>query len=1299
LMLKVCEIIGDAICKAIETAGSLAAGLPGLLTGRNTVKDILRESICGPNADDGALDDTIVDMYSLLGGVGSEMANRDKVLAFNEALASSVTRREIIEASLGNPSEAFLQLHENVIQFEFPEMAEAFSNRNDIARFYRNFGNLLPAEFRDQALEALDTIPEDEILPANPSLCASPEQIEEFCSLRSQILEGRASPEQIALLCRPAEAFGDLTDILQNGIPNLLDSALPPVVSDPGCNNGLFPYETEEQVAVTAQALGAGLEQLKVAFSYDMLGNGPGERNWGMMNMVLSDTLGKPYTAHQRKVFNDPGKQQYVDFYTSGSAFSEDDGINFAMLAFQKGAYPVYIAEWMSSEFSPSNGTIVAGPTINNLVQADKATIKTFDNLDLGRRVTALELPDYGYRTQFEIDYDQEQVRFVEKQRKANPDLQIGFENNPIEDGESVFNFSLGLYVADLNNQRNIPSDNARIKIIERTKDKKEQAEFIEYTGYEFLAKDNTLDIVSQETLEQYIDFLQSLETIGGTSPPIVLMAEMLGATTTQAEEYWNSTTATLYEKMYASIMAPTTNKAFNFGASPDTLTAEAADYLHPSQSPNGEELYSDFKIDDGGGDVRKLRNSDAVLGKSRDQLRNEAAGTPENTRVFYLDPAAYGGTYLNPPIYIRPVPNTGWLGMVDSVFPEISPCKPARTEVVDFGKIESEMMKSYSGLSEDKRLKGDPDCVTEVPYNRILSRQGKAGVQSIISAACRIHGTAHFIKSIATFSKFKLDFENNFSDLYAHFIIEEMERDFKDAQKFELFNPFKDEEFWFAFLEQAVQTYGRLVDEGEIAEPPEDVINGMIRLNNIQDRYYYPDRQDLRQSKKNNEVSIFKTLKNYRNEDALAVVKETADIAKMILKEFVKKELTEIGNAFEKTLRANRFIDDSYASNLFYYMLSSDSNLTAGSQLNLLGELKEGVADSSEVLQRNYTNGDEMALEDGTPYIGYYHTMGEGDNQTFMTGEEHSDESVDLTLFANNVIVKAGSEGIGAVETASPTGTQPFGIRAYLKTPSGDVDPFNIPSAITSQEGNVSDVYPGTLEVVTNESGQVVGLQGELGLRYGLEFYANVGGTMRTVTKVEVDVLDLPLSKLQPLEPSSKEMLCLINNLLDDDKFKLFTRYCIPAKKLLSTIAIYNDLAFLPSIGENVAIDAKKNGEPAKKPGARLSEYGAIAGWFPKSERRALTLFVREWDDWDQQTLRRSNKQLKKMFKEYYNSREFGDVQDEEQDNATQLAIQSLREKFKIAPGQRILPWWKRRNLRSNPFNANEQLCKNKDE
>ena len=272
------------------------------------------------------------------------MANRDRVLALNEAIASSVTRRELLEASMGEPSDSFLTLVDNLIEFEFPEFRSAFANRSDIGNFFKNFGNLLPAEFRDQSEQFLDSIDEDDQLPANPSLCASPEQIEEFCSLRSQILDGRASPEQIAQLCRPGEQFGDIADIIQQGIPNTLLDALPPIVSDPGCSNGLFPYETEEQVAVTAKALGAGMDQLKVAFSYDMLGNGPGERNYGLMNMVLSDTLGRPYTAHQRKVFNDPGRQQYVDFHVTnqiplgtdvdGKSISDD----YARLSNQKGA-------------------------------------------------------------------------------------------------------------------------------------------------------------------------------------------------------------------------------------------------------------------------------------------------------------------------------------------------------------------------------------------------------------------------------------------------------------------------------------------------------------------------------------------------------------------------------------------------------------------------------------------------------------------------------------------------------------------------------------------------------------------------------------------------------------------------------------------------------------------------------------------------------------------------------------------------------------------------------------------------
>ena len=61
LMLKLCEIIGDAICKAIEDCRQFSRRSARLDSRQKILlRDILRESICGPDADDAALDDTIV---------------------------------------------------------------------------------------------------------------------------------------------------------------------------------------------------------------------------------------------------------------------------------------------------------------------------------------------------------------------------------------------------------------------------------------------------------------------------------------------------------------------------------------------------------------------------------------------------------------------------------------------------------------------------------------------------------------------------------------------------------------------------------------------------------------------------------------------------------------------------------------------------------------------------------------------------------------------------------------------------------------------------------------------------------------------------------------------------------------------------------------------------------------------------------------------------------------------------------------------------------------------------------------
>jgi hypothetical protein len=131
-------------------------------------------------------------------------------------------------------------------------------------------------------------------------------------------------------------------------------------------------------------------------------------------------------------------------------------------------------------------------------------------------------------------------------------------------------------------------------------------------------------------------------------------------------------------------------------------------------------------------------------------------------------------------------------------MFPELSPCKPSRTDLVDFGQIKQMTGDIYNKIAEDKRLKSDPDCVKEKPYNRILERNSRAGIEGLIHASCRIFASQHFLMGLATFTKFYPDFRNNFSSIYASYVVEIMEEELKDAQAssfVEAFNPFKDDE------------------------------------------------------------------------------------------------------------------------------------------------------------------------------------------------------------------------------------------------------------------------------------------------------------------------------------------------------------------------------------------------------------------------------------------------------------------------------------------------------------------------
>ena len=587
-------LISSAICKALEVAGAMTAALFDKST---SFADALKGAICGEDADDDTINGAIEDMFNTLGSGGAAFGNRERVVGFAEDLASSVSQRELIEGFVGQPSAALLNIADTIIEWEYPEMREGLGGTDDIERFFINVGNLLPADFKAEMRDYLSSVPEDDLTPANPTLCATPQQLEDFKELRCQLLEGRATKEDCDAMYESVRGqflddLDSLNKVVHNGIPDYIMSNFPPIVSttpDPDCQDGLIPYEPEEVTNASTKALGTAMEQLKIEYSKDMLGNGPGERNWGLMNMILCDTLGKPYTTHKRKA---NGSNTYVDFYVNletdlADMFKPDKSNfdNFAPVFEQKGAYPSKVAGWLQEKMQ----TIEVEFEGNNTVQGPEKSFITFEDLGFTGafwtpdNINLTEVPDFGYNVSHHADLEDERVYYTRETRKKDPDVKLKFRDNAagvLASGTGEANYSYGfnaeLYLSDIVNKSPIPeaaaggfftgternvgiaspgdsrlvwADNARVAIreffnggvnldysITATMTRKEKKEFekeaedqvIEDLELEFLAVDDAFEDF-EDIADEFPNFYSSFISYDSEAPEVKLLKDMAG--------------------------------------------------------------------------------------------------------------------------------------------------------------------------------------------------------------------------------------------------------------------------------------------------------------------------------------------------------------------------------------------------------------------------------------------------------------------------------------------------------------------------------------------------------------------------------------------------------------------------------------------------------------------------------------------------------------------------------------------------------------------------------------------------
>jgi len=1598
IMVKICQILGDAICKALETVGDIALATPGLLRGTTTMKDVIKESICGPNASEEQVEDTMVTLMTQLGPGGAAMADRSQVMQFAEDVSSSVTRREMADAFLGKPSAEFTEAISQLIEFEYPEYGRALPTPGSVGNMFKNMGNLMPLDFRDQLRDLTAELPKNELMPANPTLCATHEQLDNFKELRCQLLEGRASKEQCDVMYDNLrsgflEDFDTLGGVMQD-FPGHIMANLPPLRSAPGCDDGLIPNVSPATAAAFGTASGNDFEQLKVAYATDMLGNGgflQGDAGWGFINMVLSDTEGNPLTAHWRKAWN---MKSYVNFATNLPNGGDAATGFFAALqpsagfSAQHGQFPYYVGEWLMRQFlnagdldddevkkyTPRGGVLGWGGTeLDNSINfssqngkvGDENYYVTFEDLDFnmwfGGGVDLLRIPDFGYNVRLSVDYDNDRIRVTRKGRKGGysgedpkhriegADISLNYLDNAagkrltcgrgmdarskkgpddtVVSGKKrdqsvwAYGFDLQLFLGDIEEKdgvyRNRADDCARIKIVEKINhgatvespfadlmmDEMEKSDAFDLPGwiemvpvvgwalqnminlimwpfsnlvrpetqagigvtednvtrmreFEFLSVDDGLDYVD---MADFPKLSEAFLTQGSYIPQVVALGELVGSDDLASIKTQHDTFMTQFFRKMAKEIG-TNEIAWKHGACYDFLTPSAADYLIPEGQAGAGDLYAGLQVEDVDGEMRGVRNADMILGVSRDQYVNDQRGTPESTRVFYLDPAKFGGRYMSPPIYIKPIPYEGWMGLVQVLFPEYTPCKPHNTDLVDFDEIKQKVNERYPKIPDDPRLRGDEDCAVETPYNRIMDKTARAGMGGLIEAAIRIYASTHFFKAIGTFSKIMPKFPENYSGLYSQYIVEWMEEGFKDAQGdfWESLNPFKDDEFWYAFLEQSVQYYGWLVDEGEVLDPPPSVLSALKELNDLQDEYDFPWWEDWWEAVKLGDTTLFQGLKGYRGDKNLEAVQRSEELAKLVLKELVNIQLTYMGTQLVSNLRSRGFNPTIF--DLDYWIFENQCNGTPDTDLRFAGpetfdepvglptvEAPDPTGEGYSWPGPYYTPGGQFRISEsndptstglGEEYIGFYHVhMDEDGDPVYMAGEYHSEEPHDALQPVNSLIrvvtleysktkgAYVGGDPEQGVENADVTDEdydrnaeavyynpvpigdvpvlgaaanedKPYYIEKYISVNGSKMIPDDAQAAINARgDVLISSVYPGTLKTVlapplVNAEGEevpgereVIGIEGELGVRYGLQFSYNHGGTKIPITSVEVDALDFACKNFSANIQNSKLLLCLINNLKEDPLYKMMVRYIFPLNKITSTLAIYNDMAFLSAVGEvtvgkgNSTAWIPTGAAAIEKPGRNsrgdwlnpiprddywdvgyadletakvwqkrmLSKPGSIAfikknepyeedvpdpNWFDKTEEMYTVEIetvneknsgtsgwegwqhyddrqpgpwpsgwgVQEWDTWDRTLLRKSKSRVKKMFRTYYNSRNFVPGELDAGKNAGNLLIKNLKERLQPSPAAGLLSWFKRRKIRSNPFNAKGTLCDKPD-
>jgi len=1308
LLYKLLVTLESILCKSLAALGSVAADAlnPWAQEGEEvSLLSAFRDAFCGPDKSDEEVQQTAVGALEAFGALpASTTAGNDMANTAILTLSNNMSKNEILGMLVSNPVDqdfATLNRASNAVALAVPEMAGTLGSPEQLSDLFTQLGSFLSPTERSQIQAALIANLPD--APVSESICLTNDEFEQRNRDQVNQLTNAGLNQQ------EAEAYvqrlnGAAEDTLAEVVDNLLkfdgpfnippgtkqiynqtdpnagtsqsDSDLTTVPGSGGADNScqsnpvadlMNPRRNEETARIFDSLSEKMFDELVVCYVKDLVGGD--FNNGGFLNYLMSDMNGNKYTMHNWLTKNFFSKWFYSDSAEVARAEGKEGTISGIFAGFQQGFYPKTIGKALRDNLMEGE---VEFATTTDIIRKKKFNAKydpgTFDKeWKITNRRKARKKADVTleYSTGGEFPHP------------------IDPEEDPIKTGSKIIgSFSNGIVSKDGGIKENFNY----------------QIQFSRVFNYDDIKQKTVLNnfIVERHLDEDEAPLVGSFPGtfLGVTTYPAFIFREFLNSK-------WNGIQG--YKKVKGNDMYDKINSKMLEMARDYTMTKPGADPANASDADISSGFLFGYEFDDldsdpdyftyvgpKGGDY-EFEEEEAILGKMK----------KKHSRVHILNPAVYGGKYSNPPFYIDDPERIGWLGLISSLVPSGNSCDKD-ADLLDIGSITERVNSQSRMIPYDDRLNIERVCATEIPFDKIASPSTHASIEGTIKATIRINLIEKFLLGMPAYANLSPT-PGNYDDGMFELIAVSMKEELMAQNGFGWFSRIKGLNYWLLFLEQCVQVYQRMIDNGEV----ETDINIDIMLANIRAaqtvykwpqknattyienhrKFRLPSRQLTWRDINGKEFysyslayqafdeNIFKTNREIKQEGSwvdiillhqlrfaskILTIRVLEKECTEILKQLIKKEAEYMFDKFSNSMKPKPPI-----SNIQKYFMGLDSmfigsSLRIGTTEYLIDKQTEGSqADPGDIPHVISNPKTDSPLDNGNPDPDLLNETGVFIIEKYLRVNDKEDAPSFIQNRDNNL------KGV-----------------VSLKDFQKFVDEHQITLKVSNFK--ISDCF-GSLDIREDEKTEEMKLTGEAGLKYGIRICyappegfkgANVSdkfamqnkaynvrqnGSAHTkyifpITSSEVDLLDSPLADFdwENGVDDPYDLECMVTKLMTEPDFKLFFDKLVPIRTYTSFMAMFISTAFLDAFGD--ADDERATGEKSDKP---------------------------ERDDWDRYLFASSKAVCRRMFANLYTLNDF-DPDEEQDDFGISDWIKNINPFANVLPG--ILTWWQRRNVRPKP-------------